>query len=122
MPTLLLITHEHIGKDMLRTAAAIVDRSLADIRCFEVPLDADTAEVIERAERDLGDSEALILTDLYGSTPGNVAAQLAQSGTRHLVSGLNLPMLLRAINYQNLPLEELTDKATEGGKSGIIHD
>ncbi len=122
MPTLLLITHEHIGADMLRTAEAIVDHSLSDVSCLEVPMDADTGQIIDRAERRIGDDEALILTDLYGSTPGNVAAQLAQSGKRHLVSGLNLPMLLRAINYQHRPLEELTDKATEGGKSGIIHD
>ncbi len=122
MPRLLLITHEHIGANMLQTAEAIIGKTLELVACVEAPMDADTDDIINSTRHLIDGHDTLILTDLYGSTPGNIAMQLAASPHCHAVSGLNLPMLLRAINYQNRPLDELASKAAEGGKNGILHD
>jgi PTS system ascorbate-specific IIA component len=65
------------------------------------------------------DDGVLILTDSYGSTPCNIANEFLDSNNRTLVSGLNLPMLIRIMNYRSLPLDELRDIAIEGGKHGI---
>ena len=62
----------------------------------------------------------LVLSDLFGSTPGNVAMRVAESIGGRLVSGVNLPMLLRVFNYSTLPLEQLKDKAVEGGRAGVV--
>ena len=101
----------------------ITDCSL-DIKLLTIEHDSDpeelqahTALLIE--ELDSGDG-VLILTDLYGSTPCNVArACMAQ---KHIlaVAGLNLSMLIRVMNYPDLDLSELAAKAISGGQEGII--
>ena len=65
----------------------------------------------------------LVLTDLYGATPSNIAAKLSRLGTPvRRVSALSLPMLLRVMNYADLPLDELPAVAAAGARNGVIHD
>lgn len=65
--------------------------------------------------------EVLILTDLFGATPHNIASKLVVKNKIEVISGLNLPMLIRAISYRNTGLFLCAKKALEGGLSGIIH-
>ena len=128
MPTpILLITHDGIGEELLKTAAAI-QTPAAEARALPVPFSCDPEQTAARArllcdEMDRG-AGVLILTDLYGATPCNVATRLCASGSasgkRRVVSGVNLPMLLRALNYCDLGIEELAAKAAEGGRGGIV--
>jgi PTS system mannose-specific IIA component len=61
----------------------------------------------------------LVLTDLFGATPSNVASQLM--GVRmKLVAGVNLPMLLRALSYRNESLDVVVEKAVSGAMQGIV--
>ena len=70
-----------------------------------------------------GGDGVLVLTDLYGASPANLAAKVARLGTPvRRVSGLNLPMLLRVMNYAELPLDELPAIAAAGARNGVIHD
>lgn len=69
-------------------------------------------------ERDQGEG-VLILTDLFGSTPTNLAQEI-QSDNVKIVTGLNLPMLLRVMNDAKLPLAQLALNAIESGQAGII--
>jgi PTS system mannose-specific IIA component len=74
--------------------------------------------VIKKIERERG---VLVLTDLFGSTPANVAAQLAEPGRIEVVTGVNLPMLLGALCYSDqLNVVTLAEKAMKGGTSGVI--
>ena len=120
---LLLVTHKNIGNDMLITTSSILNEELNNTACIEVPMDADidiiknqVANVLTKLSTDEG---VLILTDSYGSTPCNIANEFLDSKNRTLVSGLNLPMLIRVMNYRSLPLAELEHAAIEGGKHGI---
>ena len=71
---------------------------------------------------DEGDG-VLVLTDLYGATPSNLAAKLARLGTPvRRVSGLGLPMLLRVMNYAELGLDELPAVAAAGARNGVVRD
>ena len=80
---------------------------------------AIAAAIDELAEID----GVLILTDLYGASPSNLAAKLSRLGTpARRVSALNLPMLMRVMNYAELPLEELPAVAAAGARNGVIHD
>jgi PTS system ascorbate-specific IIA component len=120
MPCLILLTHEEVGTSLLNTARAIIGTDIKDVTCIEVPMDTDPDSIIEQAQQRIDKhSDTLVITDLYGSTPGNIAMQLAQQDNCFTVCGLNLPMLLRAINYQASPIAELIDKVIEGGKLGI---
>ena len=120
---ILLVTHEPIGNDMLKIISAIMNDDIENTACIDIPMDPDTeitTHQIETALNDLATEDGvLILTDSYGSTPFNLAAKFIHKEDRILVSGLNLPMLIRIMNYRTLSLDELKDKAVEGGIRGI---
>ena len=121
---LLLITHEHIAEDLLSTAHNILKNPIGNISAIEIPMDASVEYITDSINTQLATLDThdgiLILTDLVGSTPFNVATQIKEGhANSYLISGLNLPMLLKLSNYRELPLNELADKAIIGGQSGI---
>jgi PTS system mannose-specific IIA component len=121
----LLITHAGLGKALLRIATEIYGTCPAAADALDVENDAPCPPLIDAAERmarglDRGDG-VLVLTDLYGSTPSNIAVGLLGRYQRaRAVSGVNLPMLVRALNYAALDLESLVEKAKAGGKDGVM--
>lgn len=121
---LVLITHNEIGRNLLDTAVSLLGESPLETVCLSVSQTDEPDELLRLAERlslelDAGDG-VLVLTDAYGSTPSNVAARLARNHGWQLVAGVNLPMLIRILNYPTLGLHELTDKALSGGHAGIM--
>jgi PTS system ascorbate-specific IIA component len=62
----------------------------------------------------------LVLTDMYGSTPSNIASRLVRERGWRLIAGVNLPMLIRVLNYSGLGIHELISKALSGGHDGIM--
>ena len=62
----------------------------------------------------------LVLTDIFGATPSNVAQKLVDGAKSRLITGVNLPMLLRAVSYRNEPLEALVSRAVIGGTQGVM--
>lgn len=66
------------------------------------------------------DNGVLVLTDLFGATPSNIAAQLVGQGEVRVLAGVNLPMLVKAVCYRAAPLDILVDKALAGGSQGIL--
>jgi PTS system ascorbate-specific IIA component len=121
----LLVTHPGIGSAMLHIAMRIIGSSTLPIKCLEVPPDAALDPVSERARSmlkvlDRG-AGVLVLTDLYGATPHNIAQDVAcAEPDTTVLSGLNLPMLLRIFNYPDDDLDTLASKAAEGGSRGIM--
>lgn len=119
----LLVTHGRIGHLLLETMTDMLG---------QLPLSADVLEVrrvqatdallsqgqraIERLDSGQG---VLLLTDAYGSTPANIANQLAAGTGAQVVAGLNLPMLVRVFNYPSSSLPELAGIAVEGGQKGV---
>lgn len=121
---LLIITHDGIGASLLGTASFMLGDCPAQIRlltasrdCNPDELTADATEEITALDTGEG---VLILTDLYGSTPSNIAKNLSGHGSICAVSGLNLSMLIRVLNYPELNLKELAEKAISGGRDGVV--
>jgi len=120
----LLITHDPLGHVLRSTADAILGHCPLPLEVLTVPLDSDPEQTAAEARRlatalDKG-AGVLVLTDLYGSTPGNIACRLLEWPQVRVVSGINLPMLLKVCNYYMLPLDELAAKAASGGRDGIM--
>lgn len=120
---LLIITHDEIGEALYEAATAVIGCSPLRTRILSVSfhdspeqLDAIAQSIIE--ETDSGDG-ILILTDMYGATPSNIACKFTQYPVA-VVAGINLPMLIRVLNYPTLNLQELTEKAISGGQDGVI--
>ena len=120
---ILIISHDGIGPAILGTATLMLDDCPLQTKLLTTSRDSDpdqlTEDAIEQVETlDTGEG-VLVLTDLYGSTPCNIAQKLTSKLHVHVVSGLNLSMLIRVFNYPQLTLEELSEKAVTGGKDGI---
>ena len=62
----------------------------------------------------------LVLTDIFGATPSNVAQKLVDGVNSRLITGVNLPMLLPAVTYRHEPLETLVSRAVVGGTQGVM--
>jgi PTS system ascorbate-specific IIA component len=121
---ILLITHGDLGEDMLDTVTGILSDCPLSVKPMAIHPDADTDEQFETASNyckalDQGGG-VLVLTDLYGSTPSNIANRLIDKHNVRVLSGVNIPMLLRILNYPDLNLDELSEKAVSGARHGII--
>ena len=121
---LLIITHNQIGAALLATATHMLESCPLESRALEIDNNGNPDEVNQQAREfieqlDHGDG-VLVLTDMYGSTPSNIAAKLLSRGKVNVVAGINLPMLVRVLNYADLNLDDLTDKAVSGGHDGIV--
>ncbi|ART46954.1 PTS sugar transporter subunit IIA [Acidovorax carolinensis] len=68
----------------------------------------------------LGTHSTLVLTDLFGATPCNIAQRLVDGVGSRLVAGVNLPMLLRAVSYRAEPLDAVVSRAVVGGTQGVM--
>jgi PTS system ascorbate-specific IIA component len=77
-------------------------------------------QALEMAEALNEGDGVLVLTDLFGSTPANIAGSLQSHPWVRVLAGINLPMLVRVLNYPGLPLEEMAAKAESGGQEGVI--
>lgn len=124
MVGLLLITHNQIGAALLETASNMIGMCPLMMDVLAVPGDCDPDAMVRRGLKmvdrlDRGEG-VLILTDIYGSTPSNIAARLADNRRVLAVSGVNLPMLVRVMNYPRLTVAELAAKAQSGGRDGIF--
>ena len=123
----LLITHHAIGSALIEAARHVMPHLPLKMDVVEIGECADPAGTLSstaHAARALDNGGGvLVLSDLYGATPCNVAHRLGSLGVRaRCVSGLNLPMLLRVLNYAEKPLDELAEVAASGGRGGIFID
>ncbi len=124
---ILLITHPGIGSALLEVATRLLRQLPLKTEAFELAFDVDPHAALPLASAALrrvdGGEGVLVLTDLYGASPSNLAAQVARLGTPvRRVSSLNLPMLLRVMNYAELPLDQLPAVAAAGARNGAILD
>ena len=125
----LLVTHPGLGNALLDVARHLLGPAPLplDCRCLEVGYDQTPGTLVASALAEVQAMDAqgglLLLTDLYGASPSNLASFL-QDQQRHCrrVAGLNLPMLLRVMNYPHLELDALTDVAASLPRHGVIVD
>lgn len=93
--------------------------AVVDVQAHDAP--ELTLAQARDALRTLGDSgPTLVLTDVVGATPANVAQKLVEGQDARLVAGVNLPMLLRSISYRHEPLDDLVARALTGGSQGVV--
>jgi PTS system ascorbate-specific IIA component len=120
----LLITHGDIGAVLLKSALNILPLCPLPTLNLKAPPDCDPERVLQDARRAAGQLDSgdgvLVLTDVYGATPSNIACRLGDFQRVRVVSGVNLPMLLRVLNYPDLKLDELAAKAISGGRDGVL--
>ena len=125
----LIITHNRIGEEMLTTAQTIVGQTLNGIANISIPGDLEPGDLGKYADKvkqgllelDQGDG-VLIITDMPGATPSNLARYFATDRNVRIITGLNLAMLIRIINYIDQPLELLAEIGIVGANKGISQE
>lgn len=125
MTGILVIAHAPLATALLQCARHVYGGELERCQTLDVAADAEPAAQIEGARAlvaSLASKEGvLVLTDLFGATPANIAAQLLVPGEVEVLTGVNLPMLLRVLTYRAAgPLAALVEKAISGGTAGVI--
>jgi len=90
------------------------------VRSTDDPLDLLPAARAALGRLDTGEG-VLILTDIYGATPANLANKLLSPGRVEGVAGVNLPMLVRAFTYRTKGMDMMIRKAISGGCEGVVH-
>jgi len=124
MTAVLLITHGRVGEAMLAMAVETLGKCPVAAKCLAVTADDDPSELLDQARQmiaDLGGDNVIVLTDLFGSTPSNIAARLVQDfNGLVMIAGLNIPMLIRLLNYADQEMPVLVEKAVDGGRDGIF--
>ena len=123
MTGLFIIAHAPLASALRETALHAFPEASQSLAVYDVPaaVDADVA-FAEAARRlsALGAANILILTDVYGATPCNVARRLAERPGVRVVAGVNVPMVWRALNYHEKPLDELVALALAGATQGVM--
>jgi PTS system ascorbate-specific IIA component len=123
MTGLLVIAHAPLASSLKAVAEHAYPDGTSHLQALDVT-DAMTPEDIEAAARAIllrmEQREALIFTDVFGATPCNVAQRLADGVTSKVVTGVNVPMLWRALCYAAEPLDMVVARAVAGATQGVM--
>jgi mannose PTS system EIIA component len=120
---ILIVSHGTFGEALIHSASHVLGKRPLYLRQLGVNVHDDPDQLQPVAEDlirflDQGDG-VLILTDIYGATPSNIAARLLRPGRVEGLAGVNLPMLIRALTYRDETLLRMRDKALEGATEGV---
>src|SRR5262245_12233113 len=122
---ILIISHGGFGEALVHSASHVLGKRPPQVRHMGVALHDDPDKLLPQArellrELDTGDG-VLVLTDMLGATPSNIATKLLKPGRVEGLAGASLPMLIRALTYRDEPLAAAVEKATSGGHEGVVH-
>jgi PTS system ascorbate-specific IIA component len=121
---ILLVSHGAFGESLIHSASHVLGKRPLYVRQVGVTVHDDPDEILPVAKDlirflDQGGG-VLVMTDIYGATPANIASKLLEPGRVEGLAGVNLPMLIRALTYRNEPLETVLAKALSGGTNGVM--
>lgn len=118
-----IIAHAPLASALRQCVLHVFPEASAGVSAFDVRPNIaleDTLADAAQALAQMNTSEMLVLTDLLGATPCNVAQKLVDDVNSKLIAGVNLPMLLRTVTYRHESLEALVERALVGGSQGIM--
>lgn len=122
---ILIIAHGALGECMIHCASHVLGRRPVRLRQLGVTVHDDPEALLVHARELLSDlndgSGVLVLSDICGATPCNIASRLILPGQVELLAGVSLPMLVRALTYREESLASVVERAMTGGTKGVIH-
>jgi len=121
---ILIIAHGTLGESLIHCASHVLNKRPPRLRQLGITAQDDPALLLPQARsiiKDLDDGNGvLILTDMYGGTPSNMASKLVAPGKVEAVAGVSLPMVIRVLNYRDRDLATIVTKAISGGCEGVL--
>jgi PTS system ascorbate-specific IIA component len=118
-----IIAHAPLASALRQCVLHVFPDAAPSVAVFDVQPNMPSEETVSAASMTmsmLNKPHMLVLTDLFGATPCNVAQKLVDGVNSRLIAGVNLPMLLRAVTYRNETLDALVARALAGGTQGVM--
>jgi PTS system ascorbate-specific IIA component len=124
MVGILIVSHGAFGESLIHSASHVLGKRPTHLRQIGVTVHDDPDALLPVGEDlirflDQG-AGVLVMTDIYGATPSNIACRLLRPGRVEGIAGVNLPMLIRALTYRTEPLLNVRDRALAGATEGVI--
>ena len=123
MNGIFIIAHAPLASALRQCVLHVFPDNAAGVISLDVQPNEPPEETLAQARilfKQLGTSHALVLADVFGATPCNVAQKLVDGVHSKLITGINLPMLLRTVSYRHEPLDALITRALAGGTQGVM--
>ena len=121
--SILIIAHAPLAQALRDCAMHVYPECAQSVIALDVLPQAQPEFTLAQARQalaDVPDEGLLVLTDVFGATPANVAQKLVAEFNAKLIAGVNLPMLFRAVCYRQEPLDALVARALTGGTQGVM--
>ena len=118
-----IVAHAPLAHALKACAMHVYPECDHEVLALDVQADETPEQSLLAAQqlwRDIPDGEVLVLTDVLGATPANVAQQWARGRHAKIVAGVNLPMLLRSVCYRHEAMDGLLHRAMTGGALGVV--
>ncbi|MBA4329001.1 MAG: PTS fructose transporter subunit IIA [Polaromonas sp.] len=123
MNGILIIAHAPLASALRQCVLHVFPENPAGVVALDVQPNMPPEETLAQARivfSQLGTSHVLVLADVFGATPCNVAQKLVDGVRSKLITGVNLPMLLRTVSYRHEALDALVARAVMGGTQGVM--
>ncbi len=121
---ILIISHGTLGKSLIHCASHVLNKRPPQVKQLGITAQDDPFRLLPQAQalvKELDDGDGvLILSDIFGGSPANIAAKLIVPGHVEGVAGVSLPMLIRVLTYRDKPLQTAVVKAISGGCDGVV--
>ena len=120
-----LVTHATYGESLIQCACHVLNKRPPQIAQIGIAAQDDPLDALPMAQQLLrlvdSGKGVLIMTDIFGATPANLATKLLKPGRVEGIAGVNLPMLVRALTYRDKDMETLVTRAVAGGRDGVLN-
>ena len=123
MNGIFIIAHAPLASAFRQCVLHVFPDQAVGVAALDVQPNMPPEETLAQARimlAQLGMPQTLVLTDIFGATPCNVAQKLVDGVNSRLLTGINLPMLLRAVSYRHEPLDALVARALAGATQGVM--
>jgi mannose PTS system EIIA component len=122
---ILIIAHGSMGESLVSCVNHVLGKTPPQLEYLAVGTDDDPTDLLPQARQmvdkiNTGEG-VLVLSDMYGASPCNLVAKLLTPNQIEGVAGVNLPMLVRVLNYRDKPIKICIEKAVSGGRDGVVH-
>jgi len=118
-----IVAHAPLAQALKACAMHVYPECAQEVLALDVQADETPEQSLLAAQalwHDVPDGDVLVLTDVLGATPANVAQQWARGRNAKIVAGVNLPMLLRSVCYRHETMDGLLQRAMTGGALGVV--
>ena len=121
---ILIVAHGTLGESLIHCASHVMGKRPLYLRQLGVTVHDDPNALLPQG-RDLirfldQGQGVLVMTDIFGATPSNIASKLLAPNRVQGVSGVNMPMLIKALTYREQPMETLIQKTLAGAQEGVV--